>query len=73
MVTYTYLNGKAVRAMRRSDREITDRAEIVRIIDACDCCRVGFATEDGVYIVPLNFAFIENGALGAFYFHGAKD
>ena len=73
MVTYTYLNGKAVRAMRRSDREITDRAEIVRIIDACDCCRVGFATEDGVYIVPLNFAFIENGALGAFYFHGAKE
>ena len=73
MVTYTYLNGKAVCAMRRSDREITDRAEIVRIIDACDCCRVGFADAGGVYIVPMNFAYMDNGALGALYFHGAKE
>lgn len=58
--------------MRRQDRQITDRAQIVRVIEACDCCRVGFAAEDGAYIVPLNFAFVENGALGALYFHGAK-
>ena len=59
--------------MRRSDREVTDRAEIARIIASCDCCRVGFAAEDGVYIVPLNFAYVETGALGALYFHGAKE
>ena len=59
--------------MRRSDREVTDRAGIARIIAACDCCRVGFAAEDGVYIVPLNFAYVEAGALGALYFHGAKE
>ena len=51
--------------MRRSDREVTSRAEIVRVIDACDCCRVGFADAGGVYIVPMNFAYMDNGALGA--------
>lgn len=59
--------------MRRSDREVTSRAEIVRVIDACDCCRVGFADAGGVYIVPMNFAYMDNGALGALYFHGAKE
>ena len=39
--------------MRRSDREVTSRAGIAEIIAACDCCRVGFAAEDGVYIVPF--------------------
>lgn len=58
--------------MRRADREITDRAEILRVMTECDCCRVGFAAEDGVYIVPMNFGFADEGELGALYFHGAK-
>lgn len=59
--------------MRRTDREITDRQDILRVIDACDCCRVGFATEDGVYIVPLNFGFLETAEADVLYFHGAKE
>ena len=51
--------------MRRSDREVTSRAGIAEIIAACDCCRVGFADAGGVYIVPMNFAYVDNGALGA--------
>lgn len=55
--------------MRRKDREVTDILKIEQIINACDCCRLGFSDEDGVYIVPLNFGY-EN---GTFYFHGAYE
>jgi nitroimidazol reductase NimA-like FMN-containing flavoprotein (pyridoxamine 5'-phosphate oxidase superfamily) len=55
--------------MRRKDREVTDISKIEQIINACDCCRLGFSDEDGVYIVPLNFGY----ANGTFYFHGASE
>ncbi len=58
--------------MRRADREITDRARILETIGLCDCCRIGFSTPDGVYIVPLNFGFVA-GPPDVFYFHGAKE
>lgn len=58
--------------MRRAERAVTDREAILQIIDACDCCRVGFCCEDGAYIVPLNFAFVP-GTPDCFYFHGAKE
>ena len=59
--------------MRRKDREVTDAQKIREIILACDCCRVGFADEGGVYIVPLNFGYSEEGEQRTFYFHGAKE
>lgn len=58
--------------MRRADRAVTDRRRILEIIEACDCCRVGFSCPDGAYIVPLSFAFVP-GAPDRFYFHGAAD
>ncbi len=42
--------------MRRKDREVTDFAEIVRIIDQCAIVRIGLADGDFPYIVPVNFA-----------------
>ena len=58
--------------MRRKDREITDREKIKEIISSCDCCRLGFNDNGKVYIVPLNFGFIEKNEKFIFYFHGAK-
>ena len=58
--------------MRRADRAVTDREKILQILDACHCCRVGFAHQDGAYIVPLSFAFVP-GTPDRFYFHGAKE
>lgn len=55
--------------MRRKDREITDVSKIEHIISSCDCCRLGFCDEGGVYIVPLNFGYES----GTFYFHGAYE
>lgn len=59
--------------MRKKDREITDSARIVDIIDRCTCCRIGFYDGKEVYIVPLNFGYeIKNNSY-IFYFHGAKE
>ena len=58
--------------MRRKDREVTDRAAMLAVLSRCSCCRVGFCDGEDVYIVPLNFAFVQTGERLAFYFHGAK-
>lgn len=57
--------------MLRKDREVTDIAEILGVIDRCKVLRLGFCDEGEVYIVPMNFGYTyENGEL-TFYFHGA--
>ncbi len=53
--------------MRRADREITDRAEIDRVIRGCRVCRVAFAVDGEPYLVPLSFGYDGE----AFYFHTA--
>lgn len=57
--------------MRRTDREVKDFNEIIRIIDACDIIRLGLADGDYPYIVPLNFAYKIEGKELCFYVHGA--
>ena len=42
--------------MRRSDKEITDRLEIDRILDEALVARVGMVDNGQPYVVPLNFA-----------------
>ena len=59
--------------MRRKDREITDRQAIIKIIESCQCCRIGFQDDGEVYIVPLNFGFEYDVDRLVFYFHGAKE
>lgn len=59
--------------MRRIDREVTQQSRIDAIIEACDCARLGFCDDNGVYIVPLNFAYLREGGTPVFYFHCAKE
>ena len=62
------------RKMRRKDREITEFATIVEIIDECEIMRIGLADGDIPYIVPLNFAYTVTGDEVtdiSFYIHGA--
>lgn len=59
--------------MRRKDREVTDRQAKIKIIESCQCCRIGFQDDGEVYIVPLNFGFEDDGQRLIFYFHGAKE
>lgn len=60
-------------AMRRKDREITDRTKIEAIMDRCSVCRIGFYDEGEIYIVPLNFGHVKEGEKDVLYFHGAKE
>ena len=41
--------------MRRSEREITSRDEMLRIMKQCDVCRIAINDEVVPYIVPMNF------------------
>ena len=59
--------------MRRKDREITDFDKIVKVIDSCDCFRLGLIDDDNLpYIVPLNFAYEVTDGVISLYFHGSK-
>ncbi len=59
--------------MRKKDREIIDKEKIEQIIESCDCCRIGLVDKDKPYIIPLNFAYINEGDKQLFYFHGSKN
>ena len=57
--------------MRRTDREITDPAALLAVIDRCDVMRIGLSDGDFPYIVPVNFAWEQQGDTLVFYIHGA--
>mgnify|MGYP002538312022 CR=1 FL=1 len=60
--------------MRRSDREVTDKDEIIGIMKKCDVCRLALNGDDGYpYILPLNFGLLETDGWPALYFHGATE
>lgn len=59
--------------MRRSDRQITDFAEIVEVIKKCDVCRIALNDGGYPYIIPLNFGVKTEGEQITFYFHGAEE
>lgn len=55
--------------MRKSQREIRDRAEIETIIRGSQVCRLGLTDGDEPYIVPLCFGYDGR----ALYFHCAQE
>lgn len=58
--------------MRRKDREVKEKDEILGIIQRCLICRLGLVDTDGKpYIVPLNFGYLDDEQL-TFFFHSAK-
>lgn len=59
--------------MRRSDREIKDRAEIIRIMEKCDVCRLALNDAEYPYILPLNFGMDVTEESMTLYFHGATE
>jgi len=47
--------------MRKANREVKDRNEIIEIMKRCDVCRLVFNNGDYPYIVPLNFGLDTEG------------
>jgi nitroimidazol reductase NimA-like FMN-containing flavoprotein (pyridoxamine 5'-phosphate oxidase superfamily) len=54
--------------VRRSDREVTERAGIESIIRRSTVCRLGLSDGEQPYVVPLCFGFKDD----VLYFHGAS-
>lgn len=57
--------------MRRSDREVTELAELEQIIRSCDVCRLGLSENNIPYIVPMNFGYELDSHVLTLYFHSA--
>lgn len=59
--------------MRRSDREIKDRNEMIHVIEKCDVCRLALNDGGYPYILPLNFGMRTETGQIVLYFHGANE
>ncbi|MBR3836991.1 MAG: pyridoxamine 5'-phosphate oxidase family protein [Clostridia bacterium] len=59
--------------MTRREREVTDPAAILGILDRAKIVHVGMVDNGEPYIVPMNYGYtMENGKL-TLYLHGAKE
>lgn len=60
--------------IRRKDRIITDRNQIIKIIDEAKILHLGLIEQDFPYIVPLHYGYDynSNSDTFSFYMHGAK-
>ncbi len=59
--------------MRRNDREITDRNQMIEVMRRCDVCRLALNDDGYPYIVPLNFGIQVDDEKITLYFHGALE
>ncbi|MDR2587116.1 MAG: pyridoxamine 5'-phosphate oxidase family protein [Coriobacteriales bacterium] len=59
--------------MRKSNREIKDRSDMVDVIRRCTVCRIGFQTDGAPYIVPMSFGLSDDGDGLRLYFHCATE
>ena len=59
--------------MRRKDRETTDRADILAIVEACEVASLALMDGDWPYVIELNFGYIEADGKLSLYFHGANE
>jgi len=57
--------------MRRAERAITGRADILRVLDSCGVMHLGLSKDGQPYVVPLNFGWEEAEGRLLIYFHGA--
>jgi nitroimidazol reductase NimA-like FMN-containing flavoprotein (pyridoxamine 5'-phosphate oxidase superfamily) len=57
--------------MHRKEREITDTAEKIAVIERCKVCRLGLAENNQPYVVPLNFGYRYANEGLTVYVHGA--
>ena len=57
--------------MRRKDREITDKAELLDILRRCETLRIGMVSGGEPYVVPVSFGYEEAEGQVLLYFHCA--
>ena len=55
--------------MRRSDKQITDIADLEAILHSAQICHLSMVDDGKPYVVPINFGYEE----GTLYFHSAPE
>jgi len=58
--------------MRRTDRELTDPADIRAVLEAADVCRLAMADDNIPYLVTMNFG-LRRGERIVLYLHAAHE
>ena len=58
------------RGMMRREREVTDRDEILHILDESKIVHVGLVDEDEPYVIPMNYGYLMDDGL-TIYLHSA--
>lgn len=59
--------------MRKRELEVTEEEKIRHILDSSMVIHLGLLSEEGSYVVPMNYGYTyENGEL-VFYIHGARE
>ena len=61
-----------MRAMRRTDRQVSDPGEIFEMVCRCQVLRLALPDKDAPYVVPLSFGVEKKDGKLVFYAHGAK-
>ena len=59
--------------MRRSEREITDRAQLTHILDSCKVLRLAMVDDGKPYVLPMNFGYEWSGELPTLVLHSAPE
>lgn len=59
--------------MRKSEREIKDKQDIVSVMRKCDVCRLALNDDGYPYIIPLNFGLTFEEGVIELYFHSALE
>ena len=55
--------------MRRSDKQITDPAELESLLSSSELCHLSMVDDGKPYVVPMNFGYTD----GPLYFHSAPE
>ena len=59
--------------MRRKDRELTELADILQVIEQCRICRLAMSDAEGLYLVPMHFGYAYADGRLELYFHSARE
>lgn len=65
--------GERFRLMRRKDREVTRREDLLEMMARFKVCRLGLWDGREVYVVPLNFGYEERDGSLELFFHCAGE
>lgn len=69
---FFYNRKEEMTEMRRKDREVTDKNEILSMLQRCRTVHIGIGSQPCPYVVPVSFGLEIRNGLPVLYFHSAK-